>query len=66
MQAIDKKDRRTFDMIVAYLKAGGDPTIRNVREFCERNSIDASKFKETVNEPTWPDMEQRLRNSGLI
>lgn len=66
MKPIDPKDRNTYNLIIAYLKAGGNSKIRNVENFCAKYEIDIEKLKGFVQSDTWESMEEKMRRSGLI
>jgi hypothetical protein len=66
MKKLDPKAKHNFDMIVAFLQAGGSPTTPFIVRFCQEWDIKQEEFTSCMASPKKDEMIDRLRSAGLI
>jgi len=66
MKKIPPEAKKTFHMIVSYLKAGGDPMTPFVTRFCREFEIDHTEFTKVMASPEADTMEAKMRRAGLL
>lgn len=55
-----------FEMIVAFLQAGGNPNTPFILKFCKEWEIKHQEFADYMKSDRREEVLERLRNAGLI
>ena len=66
MKPIDPKDKRTFELVTNYIKAGGNVTLRPVQAFCAKYDIDVLELQKNVQSASWTLTRKKLEQLNMI